>query len=82
MGKGLSGEIYGRRGKISQLIIGNHSLKNIDAAFTDAKIRSKQNNADGIIGNGSLKYFNLIFDYKNKYLYLKPNDSYNSLKVE
>ena len=76
LGKGLSGEIYGSKGKISQLIIGNYSLKNIDAAFTDAKIRSKQHNADGIIGNGSLRYFNLIFDYKNKYLYLKPNSNF------
>jgi len=79
LGRGLSGDIYGTQGIISELKIGNYSLKNIKAAFTSAKIRSKQPNADGIIGNRSLKYFNLIFDYKDKFLYIKPNDSYNSL---
>jgi hypothetical protein len=76
LGTGLSGEIYGSKGEISELIIGKYSLKNIIAAFTSADVRSKQPNADGIIGNGSLQYFNLIFDYKNRYLYIKPNSKY------
>ena len=79
LGRGLSGDIYGKKGIISKLIIGPYELENMVAAVAEDGIRSKQPNADGIIGNGSLKYFNLIFDYKNKYLYIKPNDNYNSL---
>ena len=78
LGTGLSGEIYGANGEIAELIFGEYSLKNIIAAFVDDEVRSKQVNADGIIGNGSLKYFNLIFDYKNKYLYIKPNKNYQT----
>jgi hypothetical protein len=73
IGRGLSGDIYGKSGIISKLIIGPYELNNLKASFTDAKIRSKQDNADAIIGNASLRKFNLIFDYSNKKLYLKPN---------
>jgi len=81
LGRGLSGDIYGKTGIISKLIIGPYELNRIKAAFVSSSIRSKQSNADGIIGNGSLKYFNLIFDYKNKKLYLKPNAHYLSDRI-
>jgi hypothetical protein len=73
IGTGLSGDIYGKTGRISKLIIGSYELKNVTATFATEEIRSKQKNADAILGNGSLRRFNLIFDYKNKKLYLKPN---------
>jgi hypothetical protein len=73
LGRGLSGDIYGKVGQISKLIIGPYELNNIEAAIAPAGIRSKQENADAVIGNGSLRNFNLIFDYSNRKLYLKPN---------
>jgi len=73
IGRGLSGDIYGKKGRISKLIIGSYVLSNVSAVFATAKIRSKQENADGILGNNSLRRFNLIFDYANKKLYIKPN---------
>ena len=77
LGRGLSGDIYGKTGKINKLIIGPYELKNVKASFAEAKIRSKQDNADAILGIGSLRRFNLIFDYPNKKLYLKPNKHIN-----
>jgi hypothetical protein len=73
LGRGLSGDIEGKMGKISKLIIGPYELNNINAAVAPYKIRSKQENADAVIGCGSLRKFNLIFDYANRKLYLKPN---------
>ena len=70
LGRGFSGDI-------NKLIIGPYVLENVKASFADAKIRSKQNNADGVLGIGSLRRFNLIFDYKNRKLYLKPNSHFN-----
>jgi len=78
IGRGLSGDIYGKSGKISKLIIGPFELSNIEASFAPAEVRSKQDNADAILGNESLWRFNLIFDYKNKRLYLKPNSHFNN----
>jgi hypothetical protein len=76
LGRGLSGDIYGKSGQISKLIIGPYVLNDIEAAIAPAEIRSKQDGADAIIGNRALKRFNLIFDYANKKLHLKPNKQY------
>lgn len=77
IGKGLSGNIYGKTGIISKLVIGPYELNNVKASFAPAAVRSKQDNADAIIGSGSLRRFNVIFDYANKRLYLKPNTHFN-----
>ena len=77
MGRGLSGDIYGKSGKISKLIIGGHELNSVMASFAEARVRSKQDNADAVIGSGSLRRFNLIFDNANQNLYLKPNSHFD-----
>ncbi len=77
LGKGLSGDIYGKTGTISKLCIGPFELNNVKASFAPAAVRSKQDGADAILGNGSLRRFNLIFDYSNKKLYLKRNTHFN-----
>lgn len=77
IGRGMSGDIYGRKGFISKFVIGNFELTKVYASFASEKVRSKQKNADGVIGNGSLRRFNIIFDYAGKKLYLKPNSYFN-----
>lgn len=77
LGRGLSGDIYGHKGKISSLKLGSFCLEDVVTAFAPAKVRSKQEGADGIIGNDALRRFNLIFDYKNAKLYLKPNSFFS-----
>jgi hypothetical protein len=77
LGRGLSGDIHGKSGRISKLIIGPYELNNVRASIASASVRSKQKNADAIIGSGSLRRFNVIFDYANKKLYLKPNRHFN-----
>jgi hypothetical protein len=77
LGTGLSGEIHGKRGRIARLIIGPYALTNVDAAIAPAEIRSKQDNADAVLGNGSLRRFNLIFDYAGGHLYIRPNSHFD-----
>jgi hypothetical protein len=77
LGRGLSGDIYGKQGMITKVKIGPYELKNVKAAIAPAKVRSKQKNADAIIGSGCLSRFNLIFDYADKKLYIKPNGHFN-----
>jgi hypothetical protein len=77
LGRGLSGDIYGLTGTISRLAIGPYSLTNVRAAVADEKSRSKQEDADAVLGNASLRRFNLIFDYEKKTLHLKPNAHFN-----
>ena len=73
LGRGLSGDIYGKEGKISKLKIGSFELSEVIAKIAPARIRSKQAGADAVIGNDALRRFNLIFDYSNELLYIKPN---------
>jgi hypothetical protein len=73
LGRGLSGDITGSRGKIARVMIGPHEMADVQAAFVDAAVRSRQPGAEGIVANGLLRRFNLIFDYAGKKLYLKPN---------
>lgn len=77
LGTGLSGDIYGKKGRISKLIIGPYELKNVEATIAPAAIRSKQEDADAVLGCGALSRFNLIFDYAGKTLYIAPNKSFN-----
>jgi predicted aspartyl protease len=79
IGRGLSGDIYGKTGQISKLIIGPYELEDVKASFAPANVRSKQDNADAILGSASLRNFNLIFDYIHHKLYLKPNSHFNHL---
>ncbi len=73
LGRGLSGDIHGKTGSIAKLIIGPYALNSVKASFAPAEVRSKQDNADAVLGHASLSRFNLIFDYARKKLYLKPN---------
>lgn len=78
LGRGLSGDIYGEKSKVSKLFIGPFELNEVTAAVAPVKIRTKQVDADAIIGNDVLRRFNLIFDYSNKILFIKPNKYFNS----
>jgi hypothetical protein len=73
LGRGLSGDIHGRRGTISRLVIGPHELKDVVAAFVPAEIRSKAKGADAVLSNGALCQFNVVFDYAHSMLHIRPN---------
>jgi len=74
IGTGLSGDIHGRLGSISLLELGRFPLRDLPAVFTPAEVRSRQEGADGILGNGVFRRFHAVFDLPRSRLYLKPND--------
>jgi hypothetical protein len=73
LGRGLSGDINGKTGRISKVILGSYELTDVKAAFAPSEVRSKQKGADGVISNNLLRRFNLIFDYEGRKLFIKPN---------
>lgn len=76
-GYGLSGEIKGKTARISKYRIGKYEFNNVTATFFEGHSRSKERTADGVISNDALRRFNLVFDYSNKKLLIKPNSSFN-----
>jgi hypothetical protein len=81
LGRGFSGEIYGKRGKTSSLLFKNFKFKTIFAAFPDSL---SINNVDlfedriGSIGGEIMKRFSVFFNYQDQKMYLKKNSNYNN----
>jgi len=76
LGRGINGNIYGKRGKIKELSFGKSRFSGVKVAYPDPsafdKIRIIENRI-GSVGGELLKRYKVIFDYRHKKLYLKPN---------
>ncbi|MFM2229938.1 MAG: hypothetical protein RL607_1196 [Bacteroidota bacterium] len=81
LGKGMSGDIYGMRGRIPSLLIGNFELKRPIVSFPDSTyVRALLgiDKRNGSLGNDVLKRFHMIWDYPNQRLLLRPNSWFNT----
>lgn len=82
LGKGLSGDIFGKRSKINKIIIGDYSFTEANVAYPDSSsivsaYTHKERN--GTLGSGILKRFRVVFDYKAKKItFKKKSKFYNS----
>ncbi|MFT6368959.1 MAG: hypothetical protein ACJAWH_000033 [Maribacter sp.] len=79
LGKGLSGDVYGKRTRISHIQIGDFVLNNAQASFPNMSVFraiSDLEDRNGTLGGALLKRFNIIFDYQNKKISLKKNSNF------
>jgi hypothetical protein len=79
IGMGLGGILEGYLGRIQEMEMAGHKLNNVITNFqeiTEFLDTSILNNRNGIIGNLVLDRFNVIIDYSNQQLYLKPNKKF------
>ncbi|WP_241738895.1 aspartyl protease family protein [Pontibacter beigongshangensis] len=79
LGRGLSGDINGKIGRINSFSIGRHELQNLPASYPDEKsIQAAMNISDrnGNLGSDILKRFTVIFDYPHRQMTLIPNKRY------
>lgn len=77
LGKGLNGELTGHIGRLKQIKIDQFILNDVITAFPDSASwgglgSQKAMNRNGSIGNELLRRFNVIFNYRNGYIQLKP----------
>jgi membrane-associated protease RseP (regulator of RpoE activity) len=80
LGKGFSGDIDGKRARITAFSFSKYDFKFPIVAFPDSSsIKSVRMVKDriGSVGGGILKRFSVVFDYKNEKLYLKKNSNFN-----
>ena len=80
LGHGFSGEVYGKRARISKFILNNFQFNNPLVAFPDSTAIKKLDfvtDRIGSIGSDILKRFNIIFDYSNNKIYFKKNGNYD-----
>ena len=75
---GLSGDIHGYTGQSERLTIAGYELSKVTTTFAPAAVRSKQDTgADGILGDDVIRRFNVVFDYPNSRLLLRPNGTFD-----
>ena len=81
LGTGLNGEVFGYLGRIHALEIGESILNDVIVSFPDSSSISNAaglNQRNGSIGSEILKRFNLIIDYPNQKISLKPNSFFKT----
>nr|WP_321226572.1 aspartyl protease family protein [uncultured Psychroserpens sp.] len=79
LGRGLSGNVHGKRSKISAFKLKNFTLNNVNAAFPDSsaiKHAKRIENRNGSLSGEILRRFNVIFDYENAKMTLKKNANF------
>lgn len=79
LGKGLSGTINGQLGRIKSFSLHHFNLSNVLTSFPNyqdvgAKVFLVPRN--GNIGNELLKRFDIVFNYRQQTMYIKPNRSF------
>ena len=80
LGRGFSGNIYGKRSRIKKIIIGKNEIFNSTTSFPDSLSMQNANiveGRNGSLGGEILKRFDVLFDYKNKKMYVKKNANFN-----
>lgn len=76
LGVGLSGEIHGWRGRTPRFRVAGYDLQEVPTEWAPAETRSKGGDADGILGNGFMRNFNVVFQYAEEALYLSPSRTF------
>lgn len=81
LGKGLSGDIFGKRTKLKGMRIGSFKFNEAKAAFPyreSFEAIKDLGNRNGSVGGEILKRFNIVFDYPRRKISLVKNANFNN----
>ncbi|MCF6128636.1 aspartyl protease family protein [Flavobacterium sp. AS60] len=76
LGRGFSGNVYGKRARLSSFEFGNKTFNNPLITFPDSTSLKSVNfvpNRVGSLGSEIISRFTVVFDYVNNAVYTKPN---------
>lgn len=79
LGQGLSGDIFGRLGRIKGFKLGDFYFENVVAAYPEEeslKMVKDPSNWEGNLGAAILKRFSVTFDYPQSRIILRKNGNY------
>lgn len=81
LGKGLNGNIFGKRTKVHSVKLGSFLLKDAKAAFPDMfSFSSIKDHGDrnGTVGGEILRRFNIVFNYPGNEILLRKNSNFSA----
>ena len=76
LGKGLSGDIFGKKSRVEEVVLENNVLKGVLVSYPDINYFDKTMIVDkrnGSLGGEVIKRFNWILDYENQKVYFRKN---------
>ena len=73
LGTGVRGDVFGPQGRIAGLTLSSCEVKDVIVGFADEDSIPLPASCDGNLGVGTLRRFNVIFDYPHSRMFLKPN---------
>ncbi|MEN8186769.1 MAG: aspartyl protease family protein [Bacteroidota bacterium] len=76
LGRGLSGEIHGKRSRIPKFSLGSFTFENVNVAYPDSTsilAAHKHKERNGTIGAEIIRRFNIILDYRKESIILMKN---------
>jgi len=78
LGVGFNGPICGFISRINEIEVGKYRIKNLISSFpeSDSLKNKSEVKRDGNLGIGLLKRFDVVFDYQDNAIYLKPGIDY------
>ncbi len=79
LGLGLSGNIFGKRARIPEVILGSFVLREVNTSFPeeDAILKARYyQDRDGSVGGGFLSRFTVTFDYGSQRMRFKKNHKF------
>jgi len=80
LGRGLSGDIKGKKSRVEELSIENNTLKNVLVSYPEVKYFDQLKvlkSRNGSLGGEITKRFNWFLDYENHIFYFKKNDFFD-----
>ncbi|MFC3561269.1 aspartyl protease family protein [Pedobacter jamesrossensis] len=81
LGMSLSGQITGFMGRIKEFSIGHFDFKDVISGFPDYSTISQKidlKNRNGNLGAELLRRFNIQFNYREGFMYVKPNANFKN----
>ncbi len=79
LGMSLSGQIKGYLGRVSKFYFGDYVFEDVISGFPSYESISQKidlNIRNGNLGAEILKKFNIQFNYRDQYMYVKPNSNF------
>jgi len=80
LGRGLGGDVVGKKSRVKKLLVSEFILKDALVSFPDESSYSQLNiieGRNGSLGGEVIKRFDWFIDYSNESIYFKPNKYFN-----
>jgi len=80
LGYGISGNIYGKKSKLTKFTLGAMDFDQVKVSYPDTTVITRlfmEAGRDGSIGGEIFRRFHVVMDYANKKMILKPNRYYH-----